>query len=407
MSHLKFSRSLLVAHLGIGLGLSPLPFYTLTVLAPALAIRLSMPVPQLMAGLSIMTVVVVALGPWVGRLTDRLGVHRVVLTSQSLYGVAIMAFAFNTGAIWQYWLHWLLLSLFGLGTMPVVWLKALNPWATRHKARWFAVALSGTGVCALTLPKLCTWILSTPRYEWQGLHLESWQLAYVVLGALVLFMVPLTAALMPRMPLESNDPVPILAGLTLQEALRQPEYWLIAAAFMPIAFAVGGPVPNLVFIFKEHHFDVNQVKLVLPSLGLWVIFGRCIGGICMDRWHAATVAAVMLCLPLLGLSWLMVGAPTDSVWPIELLVAGLGLAIGLEYDLLAYLVARYFGHQHFGAIYASLYSSFALGAGFAAAIYAYSNERWLSYDPILILGGVGMAMAGLLLLRLGKYRYGG
>jgi membrane associated rhomboid family serine protease len=84
---------------------------------------------------------------------------------------------------------------------------------------------------------------------------------------------------------------------------------------------------------------------------------------------------------------------------------GLGLAIGLEYDLLAYLTARYFGRKHFGLIYATLYSAFALGAGFAATIYAYMNTLSHSYDPILLVGASGMLVGAMALLCLGNYRF--
>jgi MFS family permease len=408
----SLSKTVLTAHLGIALGLSPLPFYTLTVLAPILSDSLALPVAALMAGISIMTVVVIGAGPWVGKLTDRLGVKPVVLVSQTAFSLALMAFALNHGSVWQYWLHWLLLSIAGLGTMPVVWLKALNQFSTPRKAQVFAWALSGTGVCALTLPKLCQWLLATPEVTVGPINLHNWQLVYVVLGLIALLpLIPSCLVLQGKSvghaePVVRSDMVNPTTGMTLSEAVKQRQFWLIALAFLPISFAVGGPIPNLMFIFKQHHFELTLVGRVLPSLGIWVIVGRLTGGWLMDRLPAAKVALVMLSLPLLALLWLLfTPTPTDSIWPILLLVMGLGLAIGLEYDLLAYLTARYFGRKHFGLIYATLYSAFALGAGFAATIYAYMNTLSNSYDPILLMGASGMLVGAMALLCLGNYRF--
>jgi len=175
---------------------------------------------------------------------------------------------------------------------------------------------------------------------------------------------------------------------------------------LPIAFAVGGPIPNLALIFKQHGLEPSALKAVLPLLGMFVIAGRLLGGWLMDRFFAPHVACVLFALPLVAVLLLLnASALLSSSLLALLVVTGLGLSVGLEYDLLAFLVARYFGQRAFGAIYATLYSAFALGAGFAATIYAAVNDALHSYDRILVLGAVGMAAGAVMLLRLGPYRY--
>jgi MFS family permease len=404
-------RLVITAHLGIALGLSPLPFYTLSVLAPALHESLNLPVSVLMSGLSVMTVTVVLLGPWVGRLADRFGVRRVASISCVAFGVSLMAFALNQGSVWQYCLHWLILSVAGLGTMPAVWIKSLNQVPGKNRAQIFAWALCGTGVCALLLPAMTLGILHQASTPLLGVDLKSWQWAYIALGALPILVVwPLILA-MPAPTtvshqIDGDEAVNSPTGIALNDAVKTSQFWLIGLAFLPIAFAVGGPIPNLALIFKQHGMDEFAVKSALPLLGFFVIAGRLLGGWLMDRFFAPRVACVLFALPLLAMMGLVfaTSAVSSSVMAL-FVVAGLGLSIGLEYDLLAFLVVRYFGQKAFGAIYASLYSAFALGAGFAAAIYAAVNEKLHSYDAILLLGALGMAMGAVLLLRLGAYRY--
>ncbi len=82
----------------------------------------------------------------------------------------------------------------------------------------------------------------------------------------------------------------------------------------------------------------------------------------------------------------------------------LGAAAGVEYDLMAYIVSRYFGMAHYAAIYAFLYGFFALGAGIGPRIFGSSFEATGSYDTMLMIAS-GLFIAGALpLLLLGKYR---
>ena len=81
----------------------------------------------------------------------------------------------------------------------------------------------------------------------------------------------------------------------------------------------------------------------------------------------------------------------------------LGVAAGVEYDLLAYLVSRYFGVRSYARIYGALYALFGLvqasGAAFGAV---YSNTG--SYDLALYYSMWGFIICSLALLLLGRYR---
>ena len=82
----------------------------------------------------------------------------------------------------------------------------------------------------------------------------------------------------------------------------------------------------------------------------------------------------------------------------------LSAAAGAEYDLMAYIVSRYFGMLHYSAIYGFLCGFFALGAGIGPGIFGSSFEATGSYDTMLMIAS-GLFIAGSLpLLLLGKYR---
>jgi hypothetical protein len=83
----------------------------------------------------------------------------------------------------------------------------------------------------------------------------------------------------------------------------------------------------------------------------------------------------------------------------------LGLGIGAEGDIMAYLTSRYFGMAHYGVIYGCVLAFFTLGSGLGPWIMAHAFDALGVYSAGLIGLGVGLAVAIILVLALGPYRY--
>ena len=108
--------------------------------------------------------------------------------------------------------------------------------------------------------------------------------------------------------------------------------------------------------------------------------------------------------PVVVAATLVLAQPDLQFWLAALAIMVLGMAAGVEYDLMAYLVSRYFGLRHYAAIYGALYAFFALGAGVGPYVYAAAFEASGSYDRILILSSFLFIAGALPILFLGKYR---
>jgi hypothetical protein len=81
----------------------------------------------------------------------------------------------------------------------------------------------------------------------------------------------------------------------------------------------------------------------------------------------------------------------------------LGLGAGAEYDACAYLTARYFGTQNFGALFGLIPGVILLTNGVAPAASNHVYDMVKSYDPVLWTVIATLAIAALLFLALGKY----
>jgi len=382
---------------GIGLGLSPLPFYTLGLFAPHLAKAFHWNQATIMSGLLVMTVLIVLMGPLTGWLADRYGVRRVTLVSVVLFGVSLLGFALQDGSLSRYYLTWGVMAAVGAGTLPVTWTRAVNGWFDHRKGLALGLALIGTGVAALLLKPYTAWAIDAFGWRWAYVALAALPLLLAWPLALLCFQEPLPAAA-NAMGVTMAEP-----GMTLGAALRDWRFWLIGGAFLPIAFAVGGPIPNMELLLSTHGLSRPQIFTLLPLIGFFVIGGRLVGGWLVDRIWAPWVALLLLSAPIIAVVMVIYQpvTPSSALW----LIGSLGVAIGMEYDLLAFLAARYFGARHYGAIYGALYSFFAFGGGTAPTVYGHVYDASRSFDGILLWGALGMAGGALALCWLGPYRY--
>jgi MFS family permease len=382
--------------LGIGLGLSPLPFYTTGILAPFLMKSFGWSIGQIMAGITVTTAVVVFAGPLVGFLAIRFGARRVALTSLVLFALCFMGLAFSNGSLPLYYATWAMVALLGAGTLPMTWTVAVNQRFERRKGFALGITLMGTGVFGFVSKPLVAWMI----------HVASWRGAYIGIGLLPLLIAfPVGLFLFFEKRPEPGAAAAILPveGLTFGQTIKQWRFWLIAAILVPISFALAGPIPNMENILKTAGFSGARIIQLTSLIGLSALSGRLVGGWFLDRFWAPAVAVVILASP--GISCFLLAQPTLSPQAAMLSIILIGFAVGVEYDLVAFLIARYFGMRSYTAIYGVLYVFFSTGAGVGPLVFGWSFDRTGSYRLILDVDFVVLIASGLSLLALGRYRF--
>lgn len=393
----------LASMLGIGLGLSPVPFYTIGMLAPELAREFGWAFGDIMAGLPIMTFAVLLASPAVGFLADRVGVRPIALISVILFGFSFMAFAANPGDIRFFYANWAIMAVLGAGTLPITWTRAVNNRFEDRKGFALGLSLLGTGVFGFLVKPFTAFMIDA----------YGWRAAYMAVGAL-----PLVLALpvayfafhdvgdrhQSAADRRESDSVRAAAtpGLTFSETLKNWRFWVLSIAFVPISFGVGGPIPNMENIVKTAGFSGPDIVSLVSLIGLSVIAGRVVGGWLIDRFWAPGIAFLMICAPALACWMFAHGDLTYATAAGSIIL--IGFAAGVEYDLMAFLVARYFGLKSYGAIYGSLYGFFALGAGIGPVVFGRAFDADGNYDSPLMLSAGLLVLGAVLLLLLGRYR---
>jgi MFS family permease len=82
-----------------------------------------------------------------------------------------------------------------------------------------------------------------------------------------------------------------------------------------------------------------------------------------------------------------------------------GLGLGAEVDIIAYLTGRYFGLHSFGKIYSSIFAAFGLAGALGPLIMGAGFDRTGSYRGPLTVFFAASLLAAVLIIRLGPYRY--
>lgn len=397
----------LASTLGIAFGMSPLPFYTIGVFAGPLKAEFGWTIDKIMSGLVVFTLVAMVASPLVGGLSDRFGVRRVALGSMLLFSLAMMSFALNAGSMPLYYIIWGVLALVGAGTLPMTFTRAISNWFNAKRGLALGVALIGTGLSGSLTKIYAAWVIA--EYGWRA--------AYIAVGALPLCIAfPVAFFLFrdvddPRAAARSSgltamrtatNTTTSVYGFTVPQALRDWRFWLLAAIFAPLSFAVGGPIPNMETLLGAKGFDTRDAVMLASFLGYSVFLGRLLGGYLLDIFWAPAVACVLLLMPAISMYLMTTEILTYSTALIAVVL--IGVAAGMEYDLLAYLVSRYFGIRSYAAIYGCLYAFFALGAGFGPAVFGWAYEKTGSYDQVLIWSMWAFIGCSFAFLFLGRYR---
>jgi len=387
------------AMVGVAVGLSPLPFYTIGMFAPELSKAFGWSFASMMGSIGVQSAVVMVSGPVAGFAVDRWGARPVALVSLVLFGLCFMSLSLSNGSLMLYYAQWGVMSVVGAGTLSATWTRVVNGWFDRNRGLALGLASTGTGLTGFLIKPFAAWIIAD----------YGWRTAFVAIGLLPIVLgVPVVLWLFREnrdapgaVAPQAGEPIVEEYGVTLVEALRSVRFWVLGAAFLLIAFALTAPTPNLENIFKTFHFSLSEIARVTAGFGLAVIAGRIIGGWLLDRFWAPACAFVILLFPAFG-SWMLSGETLSGQGALAAVIC-LGFGAGFEFDLLAYLISRYFGQRHYGVIYGCFYTVIAFGGGLGPVVYGYAFDTSGTYRGALLLGVCCVLAGGALLFLLGPY----
>ncbi|MET7745886.1 MFS transporter [Streptomyces sp. NPDC005385] len=383
-------RTAMASTLGLACGPSVLAVTTFGAFIAPLHREFGWSVSAIGLASSILSITLVLLSPVQGLLVDRFGGRRVILCSSPFFALSLMAMALLPDSLPVFYLGWVLIPLCGLGLWPVSYLRLTAGWFDRRLGLALGVANSGIGVGTVLAPILTTVLIGT----W------GWRAGYVGLGVVALIAFPVAYFLLAE-PRARTAGRPV-SGDTLRTAAGTRPFWLVLAAFVLLGTVGSAVLVHQISLLLDAGIPAHIANLVPIALGVALIVARLVTGWLLDRFTVSQVMAVYL---VGGIASVLLFAAGPNV-PMALLAAALaGLLIGAEFDVLSYLIPRYFGRRAFGKIYGVAFSMFQIGGAAANTLVSVSRDTYGSYTPAMLLLAVACAVCAVLFLCLGPYRY--
>ena len=396
-------KPLLGALIGAGCGLSSVCFYTNGVFVAAISEDMNWSRGAIQVGVSIMILIAVITAPTVGWLIDRYGARRIALISLPLFGITLSGMSLVTDEIWTFYAGWTVMSIFAAGTLPITWTKVVNGWFDDFRGMALGLTLAGTGIAATLAPSYVVWLID----------IMGWRNAYVALAFTVMAISLPSVYLLFKEPVESQSgkvnqidaaisKQPLMAtGLSVKEALKGYRFWVLSISLLLVAASISGVITNFVPLLTDKGLSFADAARYAGLIGVSVIGGRLVAGFLMDRLWAPMIAAIFLCMPCLAAFILTTGNISPMLLGLSALIVG--LAAGAELDLMAFLVSRYFGLKHYGALYGGIYIFFSIGAGLAPAMFGWTYDMFGHYQAVLYIAAISSMIGACLMLTLGRY----
>jgi MFS family permease len=300
---------------------------------------------------------------------------------------------------------YLLIGIVGGGTAPVPYSKVISQWFDQRRGLALGLAMVGLGLSTLVMPSLAQSLITT----------EGWRQTYIFIGLMVMGVaIPVVAVFLKETPHllglapdgEPADPTAekpeaLQEGLSAHEAWNTGTFWIMVSAFFLMSASVHGCLIHLVPLLTDRGVSAQSAAMATSLLGGALLLGRVGAGYLLDHFFASAVAVCFFCGAALGFTLLWSGVTGSLAFAAAFLV---GLGMGAEGDIIAYLVSRYFGLRAFGELYGYSFASFTLGGVVGPLLMGVGFDATGSYRLVLGAFVVASLMAAGLMARLGPYR---
>lgn len=379
-----------------GITLCAVHGYSLGVMIAPLEAEFGWSRAAISGGLFIIAMLALVCAPLTGHAVDRFGPRRIALVGVTVYCLLLATLSLATADVWTWWLLWGLVGIGNMLILPTVWTKAINARFDKARGIALALALCGTGLAAAVVPVLGQWLVG--GWGWRGAYVGLAALGFLLAFPLAWFLFDPPA---PAGTPKAEPPPEYGQGVTAAEGYRMASFFKLAGAIWLFSMMICALTTNAVPVMLAQGLTPATAAATAGLVGIGSITGRLLGGYLLDRFDAATIAAISVIMPI-GTVGLLLGFPGSTAAAAAAALV-LGLAVGTEVDCCAYLAARHFGTRAFGALFGTMNGLMLFGNGIAPVVANHVYDVTLSYDLVLWAQIPGCILTAALFLWLGPY----
>ena len=336
--------------------------------------------------LDFLTMGVAAFG-W-GALSDRFGTRIVVLTGAVLLGLGLVLASHATHLI-EFQLAYGVLVGLAAGSFYAPMIAAAASWFEDHRGLAVSLVSAGMGVAPMTVSPFARWLITT--YDWRTAQLTIGIAAWALLvPASLLVRRPPVAATSASRAGAGNDP-----GMNVGEALRSPQFTVLALTFFACCAAHSGPIFHTVSYAISCGLPVMAAVAIYSLEGLSGLGGRLLLGILADRLGVKPVLVAGLMVQALAAGTYYFVSRLGAFYSVAVVF---GLAYGGVMPLYAVLAREYFGQRIMGTVFGAAAMVSSLGMALGPLVGGWIFDAFGGYGWLYIGSfGIGMGAAAIAL----------
>jgi MFS family permease len=326
-----------------------------------------------------------------GMAGDRFGPRIVVLIGSVLLGLALILASRATSLLGFQLTFGILVGLAASAFFAPV-IAAVTGWFTTNRSLAVSLVSAGMGMAPMTISPFARWLITA--YDWRP--------AMLIIGVgtwLVLLPATLLLSSPPRTAASANIPAADAAqagGMTMRDALRSPQFWILGLTFFACCAAHSGPIFHMVSYAIVCGVSPMAAVSIYSVEGLAGLGGRVLLGVAADRMGVKPVLVAGLLVQAIVIAGYSVVSALGEFYLLAILF---GAAYGGVMPLYAVLAHDYFGQKNLGAVLgaATLLSSLGMALGPWVGGWIFDNFHdyaWLFIGSSIVgLGAVAIALA--------------
>jgi len=334
-----------------------------------------------------------------GWLTDKLGPRIVVTVFGVFLGICYLLMS-QVNTIWQFQINYALVGAIGLSALNVPVMATIARWFIKRRGLMTGIVQAGVGIGGLIFAPLAGWLILT----------YGWRSSYIILGITTLAGIIISGLFLRRDPRDIgqladgmsevtasgvNKQSPSLqgAGLSLREAIRTSQFWMIAGLYFSFGLCRSTFLVHIAAHVQDAGFSLADGANVLAVIYASSIIGRIGMGRVADVIGNRPTFVISYAATTAILIW---GLVTEDLWGFYLFALVFGFGWGAQAVLRFAVTSEAFGLVSLGLVMGVLGLAAAGAATFGSYFAGYIFDVVGNYQPAFWMG-IAISIMGIIL----------
>lgn len=367
--------------------------YTWSLFNGQLSQKLDEPISRVAFSFGLLSLGLAIASSVAGKLQDRFGVKKVTMAAGVMMAIGLALTAHANNLIMLYLSAGVLVGLAD-GAGYLMTLSNCVKWFPERKGMISACAIGAYGLGSLGFKFICVYLLSIYSLENTFIIWGVLAMSMIIIGGLMMTDAPKQA---PQTINCNEDNLTSSRDFTLSEAVRMPQYWMLAMMFLTACMS-GLYVIGVAKDIGEGlvHLNAATAANAVTVIAIANLSGRLILGVLSDKMPRIRVISMAQVISLVGMSILLFSHMNETLFFIS--VACVAFSFGGTITVYPSLVSDFFGLNNLTKNYGLLYLGFGIGSVMGSLIASLFGGFVVTFTFITVLLMVSLVLSATIRL---------